>query len=96
MSEGLTQLLAEITRQENDAFTTHDVEQVQRAIDQATSHNERLAAINHVIEQRHAVLTRLNQEYNLTTTHPDLMRMFATQQHRYMQLRDQIVAGVAP
>lgn len=92
MSEGLTQLLTEITRQENDAFTTQDVERVQRAIDEATSHNERLAAINHVIEQRHAVLTRLDQEYNLSTTNPELMKSFAREQSRYMQLRDRILA----
>ena len=92
MSEGLTQLLTEITRLENDAFTTKDVERVQRAIDEATSHNERLATINHVIEQRHAVLTRLDQEYNLSTTNPDLMRAFAREQSRYMQLRDRIIS----
>jgi len=95
MSEGLTQLLSEITRRDNDAFTTQDVERVQRAIDEASSHNERLAAINHVIEQRHAVLTRLDQEYNISTTNPDLMRAFALEQIRYMQLRDRIMAESA-
>lgn len=92
MSEGLERLLSEIKQEQNDCFTKDDLVRVQQEISRINSYNEKLVAINHIIEQRRVILTRLDHEYGLSDTYPDLMREFAREQIRYMQLRDQVLA----